>query len=64
MLTFEQARALKEGDVIYHAGYTGYVIRVDLNEKDQSALIVYTDGSVGGDKFESQSDDPRISIKR
>lgn len=64
MLTFDQAKALKEGDVIYHAGYTGYVVRVDLNEEDQSARIVYTDGSVGGDKFESRSDDQRLSLER
>jgi hypothetical protein len=64
MLTFEQAKGLKKGDIVYGDGYKCYVVKVTLNEKDQSAEVVYTDGGAGGDEFTSRTNDPRLSLTR
>ena len=41
MLTFEQAKALKEGDIVYGDGFKCYVVKVTLNEKERSAEMIY-----------------------
>lgn len=64
MITFQQAKALKAGDIVYSSGYTCYVVRVELNEDEQSARIIHTDGGTGGDKFEQSTGDPRLSLTR
>lgn len=64
MLTFEQAKRLKKGDVVYESGYTCYVVKVVLNEADQSAQVVYTDGGAGGDEFTCSTGDNRLSLTR
>lgn len=64
MITFEQAKALKAGDIVYNGPYTGYVVKVTLNEKEQSAVVVYTDGGAGGDEFDGRTNDPKLSLTR
>ncbi len=64
MITLEQAKGLKKGDVVYADGYKGYVIEVTINEKDASAKIIYTDGGAGGDEFTGRTNDPRFSLTR
>lgn len=64
MITLEQAKALKKGDVVYADGYKGYVVKVTINEKDASAKITYTDGGAGGDEFTGRTNDPRLSLTR
>ncbi len=64
MITYEQAKALKKGDIVYEAGYTCYVVKVILNEEEQSAEIVYTDGGAGGDEFPGRTNSPRLSLTR
>lgn len=64
MLTFEQAKALKEGDIVFNEGYQCYVVKVTLNEKDQSAEVIHTDGGAGADEFSLRTNDPRLSLTR
>lgn len=64
MLTFEQAKALKKGDIVYGTGFKCFVVKVTLNEKDQAAEVVYTDGGAGGDEFTGRTGDPRLSLTR
>ena len=64
MLTFEQAKALRKGDIVYESGYKGYVISVELDEKSQTAKVVYTDGGAGGDEFVGHTGNPKFGLTR
>lgn len=64
MLTFEQAKALKKGDIVYESGCKCYVISVALDEKTQTATVVYTDGGAGGDEFVGRTGSPKFGLTR
>lgn len=64
MLTFEQAKALKKGDIVYESGYKCYVVSVTLDEKSQTAQVVYTDGAAGGDEFIGHTGNPKFGLTR
>ena len=64
MLTYEQAKTLEKGDVVYHSCYEGYVISVALDEKAQTASVIYTDGAAGGDEFVGRTGDPKFGLTR
>ena len=64
MLTFEEAKALKKGNIVCGDGYKCYVVKVTLNEAEQSAEVIYTDGGAGGDEFTGRANDPKLSLTR
>ena len=64
MLTYEQAKTLEKGDVVYESGFKCYVISVALDEKTQTATVVYTDGAAGGDEFVGHTGNPKFGLTR
>jgi hypothetical protein len=50
VISFDQAKNLKKGDVVFSGPYTGYVVKTKVNKKAQTVAITYTDGS--SDEFE------------
>ena len=50
MLTFEQAKKLKKGDVVYEGKYKCFVVKIKVDKEAQKVVITYTDGS--SDNFE------------
>lgn len=50
MLTFEQAKKLKKGDVVYEGKYKCFVVKIKVDKEAQKVAITYTDGS--SDNFE------------
>lgn len=50
MLTFEQAKKLKKGDVVYEGKYKCFVVKIKVDKDAQKVAISYTDGS--SDVFE------------
>jgi hypothetical protein len=45
MLTFEQAKKLKKGDVVYEGKYKCFVVKIKVDKEAQKVAISYTDGS-------------------
>lgn len=64
MLTFEQAKGLKKGDVVYESGIKCFVVSVALDEKTQTAEVIYTDGGAGGDEFTGRTGNPKFGLTR
>lgn len=45
MLTFEQAKKLKKGDVVFEGGHKCQVVKIKVDKEAQNVAIFYTDGS-------------------
>lgn len=45
MLTFEQAKKLKKGDVVYEGKFKCSVVKIKVDKEAQKVVISYTDGS-------------------